>query len=276
MASEPVHPAIVRGNVAVITGGASGIGLAAAARFAAMGMRICIADREGLDEAAGTLGGDVLAIETDVSERAAVEHLAAAVADRLGPVAVLMNNAGMSGGGDALANPEGWEKILAVNLMGMLYGIQAFVPAMLESGNPGLVIDTGSKQGITQPPGNTAYNVSKAGVKALTEGLAHTLRQKGGRVTAHLLIPGFTWTGMIRRHIAEKPSGAWTAEQVVERMLDGIARREFYILCQDNETTREQDEKRILWAAEDIVDNRPALSRWHPDWAEAFQRYMGE
>ena len=270
------HPALTPGKIAVVTGGASGIGLAAAARFKALGLRVCIADRTGLDEAVSTLGGDVLAVETDVSDRAAVVALAATVARQLGPVAVLMNNAGVGGGGDALSNPEGWERVLGVNLMGPVHGVQAFAPAMVATGDPGLIVNTGSKQGITQPPGDTAYNVSKSGVKALTEGLAHTLRQHGGAVTAHLLIPGFTFTGMTRKRVAEQPPGAWTADQVVDRMLEGIARSEFYILCQDNETTRTQDERRIAWAAGDIIENRPALSRWHPDWAEAFKRYMDQ
>jgi NAD(P)-dependent dehydrogenase (short-subunit alcohol dehydrogenase family) len=274
MTQSPPHPALVPGNVAVITGGASGIGLATAARFLTYGMRVCIADRAGLDDAQAALGGDVLAVDTDVSDRAAVADLAARVAAKLGPVAVLMNNAGIGGGGDALTNPKGWDRLLGVNLMGPIHGVQAFVPAMVEVGRPGLVINTGSKQGITQPPGDTAYNVSKSGVKALTEGLAHTLREKGGQISAHLLIPGFTYTGMIARRIAQQPSGAWTSEQVVDRMIEGIAAGDFYILCQDNETTRAQDEKRIAWAAGDLIENRPALSRWHPDWADVFQRFM--
>jgi NAD(P)-dependent dehydrogenase (short-subunit alcohol dehydrogenase family) len=267
------HRALATGNVAVITGGADGIGFAAAQRFLAMGMKVCIADRRRLAEAKAELG-DVLAVDVDVSDRAAVVALAEQVTRELGPVSVLMNNAGTGGGGDALSNPEGWDMVLGVNLMGVLHGVQSFVPAMVERGAPALVINTGSKQGITQPPGDTAYNVSKAGIKALTEGLAHTLRQKGNAVTAHLLIPGFTYTGMMRRRLPEKPAAAWTAEQVVDRMLEGLARDEFYLLCQDNETTREQDEKRILWAAGDLVENRPALSRWHPDYAEAFKAYM--
>ncbi|MET0360349.1 MAG: SDR family NAD(P)-dependent oxidoreductase [Sphingobium sp.] len=274
MTQSPVHPALVPGNVAVITGGASGIGLATAARFKGYGMRVCIADRAGLDEAAEALGGDILAVETDVSDRASVVALAARVAAELGPVAVLMNNAGRGGGGDALSNPRGWDSVLGVNLMGPIHGVQAFVPAMVEAGGPGLVINTGSKQGITQPPGDTAYNVSEAGVKALTEGLAHTLRQAGGQISAHLLIPGFTYAGMIAKRIAQQPPGAWTSDQVVDRMIEGISRDEFYILCQDNETTREQDEMRIAWAAGDIIENRPALSRWHPHWAEAYQCFL--
>ena len=135
--------------------------------------------------------------------------------------------------------------------------------------------NTGSKQGITQPPGDTAYNVSKSGVKSLTEGLAHTLRAKTeGRVSAHLLVPGFTYMGMIRRFLKEKPDGAWTADQVADFMMEGVARGDFYILCPDNDVTPEMDAKRILWAAGDLVENRPALSRWHPDWEEAFAAFM--
>ena len=276
----PAHPALKAGNAAVITGAASGIGLAAAKRLAASGLRVCLADRDkgALDEAIVQIDGAerVFGHATDVSDPASVDRLAAAVGERFGPVSVVMNNAGRGGGGDALSNPEGWQQVLGVNLMGVLYGVQRFVPGMVESGEPGLVVNTGSKQGITQPPGDTAYNVSKSGVKALTEGLAHTLReQTGDRVTAHLLIPGFTYTGMIARFLPEKPASAWTPDQVVGELFEGIARNDFYILCPDNETTREQDEKRILWAAGDLVENRPALSRWHSGYAKTFEEFMG-
>lgn len=273
------HPALKAGSTAVITGAASGIGLAAARRFAAMRLQVCLADRdeEALGRALDELGGGdrVFSHTTDVAERTSVDDLARAVEDRFGPVSVLMNNAGTIGGGDVLSNPEGWKRVLGVNLMGMIHGIQRFVPRMVDGEAPGLVINTGSKQGITQPPGDTAYNVSKAGVKALTEGLAHTLREKtSGRVTAHLLIPGFTYTGMIARFAPKKPAAAWTPEEVVDRMLEGVEQNEFYILCPDNETTREDDEKRILWAAGDLVENRPALSRWHPDYMKAFEEFI--
>jgi NAD(P)-dependent dehydrogenase (short-subunit alcohol dehydrogenase family) len=273
------HPALAAGNVAVITGGASGIGLAAAHRFAAMGLKVVIADRtiDLVEAAAAAVGSEAIGIRTDVSEPGSIDRLATTVAAHFGPVSVLMNNAGVAGGADALSSPEGWARVLGINLMGVLHGVQRFVPAMVESGSPGIVINTGSKQGITQPPGDTAYNVSKAGVKALTEGLAHSLReQTGDRVTAHLLIPGFTYTGMTARRLPEKPPAAWTAEQVIDRLLESLARRDFYILCPDNETSAEQDAKRILWAARDIIENRPALSRWHPDWKEAFARYMAD
>ncbi len=270
------HPALQRGNAAVITGAAGGIGLAAARKLADLGLRVCLADNDAavLEQAAASIEG-AIAVPVDVSDRSAVEALAREATAQLGPISVLMNNAGRGGGGDALSNPEGWENVLGVNLMGVLHGVQSFVPAMAESGQPGLVINTGSKQGITTPPGDTAYNVSKAGVKALTEGLAHTLRDKEGcAVSAHLLIPGFTYTRMMEAHIPQKPPAAWTPDQVADRLVEGVEAGEFYILCEDNETTRAQDEKRMLWAMQDIIENRPALSRWHPDWKDAFEQFM--
>lgn len=272
--SAPSLAAIAPGKIAVVTGGASGIGLAAARAFAAAGMRVWLLDRPGaaLDGAAASIEG-ATALAIDAADPLAVADAAAAI----GPVSVLMNNAGVGAGGDVFADPAAWTQTIGVNLMGVLHGVQSFVPAMIASGEPGLVINTGSKQGITQPPGNTAYNVSKSGVKALTEGLAHTLRQQAdGRVTAHLLIPGFTYTGMTARRLPEKPPSAWTPEQVVALMLERIAAGDFYILCPDNETSPEQDARRIAWAAGDLIENRPALSRWHPDWQEAFARYMAE
>jgi hypothetical protein len=114
-------------------------------------------------------------------------------------------------------------------------------------------------------------------VKVLTEALAHSLRNEGGgRISAHLLIPGSTFTGMTRRNRMEKPPGAWTPDQVVDMLVEGVNRGNFYILCPDNEVTRAVDERRILWAAQDVTENRPALSRWHPDYSEAFARFLGE
>ncbi len=125
------------------------------------------------------------------------------------------------------------------------------------------------EQGITNPPGNTAYNVAKAAVKAYTEGLQHELRNTDGcQVTAHLLVPGWTTTGK-REH---KP-GAWMPDQVIDVLIDALELGDFYIICPDDDVTPEMDRKRILWAAGDLADNRPALSRWHPDYASAFEKF---
>lgn len=277
--SSDIHPALAEGNVAVITGGASGIGLATAERLVRAGLRVCLADHDeaSLEAAVESLSaaGEAYGHATDVSDAASVDRLANAVADRFGPVSVLMNNAGVGGGGDPLSNPDGWRRVLGVNLFGVLHGVQRFVPEMVASDRPGLVINTGSKQGITQPPGDTAYNVSKSGIKSLTEGLAHTLlQQTDGRVTAHLLVPGFTFTGLIKRFVQEKPDGAWLPEQVVEFLFESLRRGDFYVLCPDNDVTREMDEKRVLWNTYDLIENRPALSRWNPAYAAEFEAFM--
>lgn len=272
------------GRGAVVTGGASGIGLATARQLAVFGMRVCIADRdsEAIAKAAEELAGitrngadDVLAVNTDVSSASDIERLAESAFSRFGDIALLMNNAASFQGSDALSDPDGWRRILDVNVLGVLNGVQRIGSAMIERSKSGFIVNTGSKQGITSPPGNTAYNVSKSAVKALTEGLAHTLRNLPNcQISAHLLIPGFTYTGNAARRIPVQPAGAWSAEQVAQRLIQGLERNEFYILCQDNETTRDQDERRILWAAGDLVENRPALSRWHPDYKEAFEAFM--
>jgi NAD(P)-dependent dehydrogenase (short-subunit alcohol dehydrogenase family) len=275
---------LARGRGAIITGGASGIGLATARRLMALGMRVCIADLDNaaLDAAAKELasaasGGmsDVLAVQTDVSSSTDIDRLSDTAFGRFGDIAVLMNNAAAFQGGDVFSDLNAWRLLMDVNVLGVLNGVHRIGRAMVEQKKPGAIINTGSKQGITSPPGNTAYNVSKAAVKSLTEGLAHTLRNiPGCRITAHLLIPGFTFTGTMAKRMAEKPAAAWHPDQVAERLIDGIVRGDFYILCQDNETTREQDERRILWGAGDIVENRPALSRWDPHFKEVFEAFM--
>ena len=277
-----LHPAFEAGRTAVITGGASGIGLAAAHRLAGLGMNIVIADvgHEALEAARAELAGagaKVLAVRCDVSRRDEVEALRRRVVEAFGEPAVLMNNAGVGGGGGAIENPDGWRRVLETNLFGVINGVQAFAQGMIDAGRPGAIINTGSKQGITCPPGDTAYNVSKAGIKVLTEGLQHTLRNIAAcQVTAHLLVPGFTFTGMTRRRVAEKPPGAWTPEQVVDFMLERMAAGDFYILCPDNEVTREIDNARMTWAMQDLTENRPPLSRWHPDYAHAFAAFLAK
>jgi len=233
----------------------------------------------------------VLALPTDVSRLVDIERLREAAWQRLGPVSVLMNNAGTGLGGGPWERYEEWKRVLDVNLWGVINGVQAFVPRMLETGLEGLVINTGSKQGITCPPGNTAYNVSKAGVKVLTEAVQHELRNTAGsRLSAHLLVPGWTDTAINRKAErdrarlegdaaaplstpAPRPAGAWTSDQVVDYLLAGIAKGDFYILCPDNDVSAALDKKRIAWAAGDLIENRPPLSRWHSDYAAAFKKF---
>ncbi|MDP3896956.1 MAG: SDR family NAD(P)-dependent oxidoreductase [Mesorhizobium sp.] len=285
-ALSPDNAAIAPGNAAVITGGASGIGLATAHKLLARGMRVAIADRPGsaLDAAARDLANaapngdaDVLAFALDVAIPGDLIRLRDAVAQRFGAVSFLMNNAGIGPNpGKPWQNPDGWRALIDVNFWGVVHGVQAFADAMLAAQAPGLIVNTGSKQGITTPPGNLAYNVSKSALKTYTEGLAHALRNEpGANVSAHLLIPGFTFTGLTEG-ATEKPAGAWTGEQVADFMLQSLGRGDFYILCPDNETPRALDEKRMAWAIGDIIENRPALSRWHPDYRAAFASYLAK
>ena len=277
------HPILSANNVAVITGGASGIGFAAALRFAGIGMKVCIADVDAdrLREAAARLsaaapGGtaDIMATLVDVSQVEEVRSLESAVRERFGGTDLLMNNAGIQPGSALFGPVDNWQRILGVNLWGVINGAQVFAPGMIARGRPGLIINTGSKQGITTPPGDPAYNVSKAGVKAFTEALQHELRNTAGcRISAHLFIPGFVFTPLTAQGRAEKPQAAWTPEQTVEFMIGRVEAGDFYILCPDNDVPRSLDERRILWAAGDIVENRPPLSRWHPDYAEAFAAF---
>lgn len=271
--------AVKTGGIAVVTGAASGVGRVAAQRFAQAGLDVILADLPGQalaetteDLKAGFDGVSITAVPTDVTSQADMENLAD-TAFAAGQVAVLMNNAGISLPTKTWESFDNWQKILDVNFLGVLRGIHAFLPRMIEADRPAVVINTGSKQGITSPPGNPGYNVSKAAVKTLTEQLAHELREAGAPITAHLFVPGFTYTGMIASFLREKPAAAWTSEQTVDYFLDRMAQGDFYILCPDNDVDAERDRRRVQWAAEDIIHNRPALSRWHPDYAEVFAKF---
>jgi NAD(P)-dependent dehydrogenase (short-subunit alcohol dehydrogenase family) len=273
--------ALLPDSVAVITGGASGIGLAAAKRFAAMGFSVCIADlgaerlAAAADQIAPGEAGRVMSSETDVSNPDALKQLEAGVTARFGGVDIIMSNAGIGFGSTALGPAENWRRVLDVNLMGIVNGAQIFAPGMIARGRPGLIINTGSKQGITTPPGDAAYNVAKAGVKVFTEALQHELRNmQDCKLSAHLLIPGYVFTGLTARGQAEKPPAAWTPEQTVDFMIDSLERGDFYILCPDNDVPRSLDELRIAWAAGDLIENRPPLSRWHPDYKDAFAKFL--
>ncbi|MDX8481580.1 SDR family NAD(P)-dependent oxidoreductase [Mesorhizobium sp. VK24D] len=278
-----MHAALAKGSTAVVTGGASGIGLAAARYLARAGLRVCIADCDAgriatarqIVIADGAAPGDVIGVPTDVADKTQLSALADQAFAAFGAVNVLMNNAGIQPGSDIFDAANNWDRILDVNMFGVIRGAQIFAPRMIASGQPGLIINTGSKQGITTPPGDPAYNISKAGVKVFTEALQHTLRNTPGQqVEARLFIPGFVFTSLTAHGRTEKPAGAWTPEQTVDFLFQSVERGNFYILCPDNEVDRATDEKRIHWAAGDIAENRPPLSRWHPDFADAFKEWL--
>ncbi len=272
--------ALQSGNTALVTGGATGIGLAAAVRFAERGMKIVIADRrEDLFASAEAIlreagAPNVMCSVVDVSDAATVANLERDVTAKFGGIDALMCNAGIQPGSDIFNQSDSWADVLAVNLGGIVSCCQAFVPGMIARGTPGVVINTGSKQGITTPPGDPAYNVSKAGVKVFTEALQHHLRGLESKITAHLLVPGFVFTDLTRHDRTEQPAGAWTPDQTAGFMMDRLASGDFYIICPDNDVDRATDDKRMAWAMGDIIENRPPLSRWHPDWGDAFEAYL--
>ena len=266
----------VADNVAVITGAALGIGRAMAQRCAQLGMHVLLADLDSvhLDEALHTiqknavLQNRISAYVTDVSDPLHVQSLYKTAIEQFGKVNFLANNA-VSRAGKGFDVPlDEWRSAMDVNLWGPIYGVQAFLPAMLEHPDPAAIVNVGSKQGITNPPGHPIYNMSKSALKTYTESLQHALRNNpdnhgDGRVSSHLLVPGWTTTGK-----AEHKPGAWLPSQVVEEMIQAVARDDFYIICPDDEVTAEMDRKRILWGAQDITENRPPLSRWHAEFAE--------
>lgn len=286
----------VRGGVAVVTGAASGIGRALAIRCGEAGMKVALVDVRPMD---GTMadvaaaGGECAPYVCDVSDASAMSDLASRVLGSCGPPTFLANNAGLSrGGGTAVGGDANvYRRTFEVNFLGAVNGVNAFLPAMIASGNECVIVNTGSKQGITKPPGNVAYNASKAALNAYTEGLQHELRELPGcKVRAHLLVPGWVNSDMLINskrdadpdvdpssvyfHESKPAPGAWMPRQVVEFLESEMARGAFYVICPDNEVDSHTDNLRMAWAMADIVERRPPLSRWHPDYGGAFAAYL--
>ncbi|KAI0156406.1 hypothetical protein GGR57DRAFT_81427 [Xylariaceae sp. FL1272] len=270
-------------NTAVITGGASGIGLALAKKCAGYGMRVLIADwnTDNLEAAKKELGDSASTVQMDVSQLEDWKKVTEKIEKDLGGrINLLSLNAGVSAP-TSLTNPDpsSFQKILNVNLFGVVNGLTTLVPLIKSSASadsPSSIIITGSKQGITNPPGNPAYNASKAAVKSLGEHLSHDMRSEEN-INVHLLVPGWTWTQLAGAASGrEKMSGAWWPEQVVDYLEKKMAEGSFWVICPDNDVTEDMDKKRMLWNAQDAVVGRPPLSRWREEYKGEFEGWMAK
>ena len=192
----------LRGKVAIVTGGGSGIGRALARRFAAEGMHVVLADRDEVKMRAVEVelteqGTKVLPVAIDTSLEADVQRLADDTVRRFGGAHVLCNNAGVVGKGDAWRSPmSSWEWVIGINLYGVIHGIRAFLPIMEDQGE-GHIVNTASMAGLVALPGAAPYNVAKSGVVALSEGLFLELAATGSPVKVSALCPGFVKTALM-------------------------------------------------------------------------------
>jgi len=254
----------VKGRVAVVTGAASGIGLATAHLLADEGMQLVLADVEvaALAAAEGAIkakGGDVLAVRCDVTSQEAVDALAAAAFGTFGNVHVVFNNAGVAATAATLrlraweGSLADWDWTLSVNFMGVLHGVRAFVPRMLAGGQEGHIVNTASMAGLLT--GANPYSVSKHAVVCLTEGIYRDLREMGAQVSASVVCPGLVNTRIldaernradtfgdktdidtmrveVRQFSADFEAAlksGYPPEVVAEHVLDGIRNDRFYV-----------------------------------------------
>ncbi len=252
------------GKVAVVTGAASGIGVALAARFGREGMKVVLADvhQESLDQAAGelsALGYEALAVRTDVSRAEAVEELARATIERFGRVDILCNNAGVGGAGPDTfweATLDDWNYVLGVNLWGVINGIRTFVPIMIGQDAEAHVVSTASVGGLVL--GSGIYGISKHAVVSLMEGLHIQFLHKYPKLKASVLCPGYIATNLGRTTARNRPAALSDAPlrdpgasgpaaagrtdtrrymapaEVAEITLQGIRDERFYILTHED------------------------------------------
>lgn len=164
---------------------------------------------------------------------------------------------------------EYWQKIFDVNFFGVVHGVNTFYGHFDGSASEGgaggahkAIVVTASKQGITNPPGNAAYNASKSAIKTLTEHLHYDLKKANPNTSVHLLVPGWTFTGLTAGEKTEKPAGAWAPEQVADFLYQKMSQGKFYAICPDNDVDWETDRKRMMWTMGDIVYEREPQSRW--------------
>ncbi|KAJ9610676.1 hypothetical protein H2200_005453 [Cladophialophora chaetospira] len=271
------------GALALISGGASGVGFAMAQHCRRQGMHLALLDinADSLKLASSTLQKidskpSTLTYEIDVSDLSAWSIVKADLESKFQTIDFLLLNAGTSVRTTApWTDAAYFQKTLATNYFGMVYGLATFLPFVTKSQGPSAVVLTGSKQGITNPPGNPAYNASKSAVKTTAEQLSHDLRTEGSsiyapHVSAHLLVPGWTFTGLsgnvgpVPDEVAleKKPRGAWLPSQVAEYGVKKIEKGKFYIICPDTDVDEALDNARMSWAVGDITEGRSALSRW--------------
>jgi len=270
-----------QGKVAVITGGASGLGRAMADRFAREGMRIVLADVEphALANAEAEMkaaGAEVISVRTDVSKAADVEALAQKTLAAFGAVHLVANNAGVAPLGSAWENSVAdWEWTLGVNLWGVIHGVRVFTPLMLEQGGEAHIVNTASVSGLISPPGSAMYNVSKHAVVTLTETLYHDLALKQASIGCSVLCPAYVPTGIVdsernrpaplqnpaREKSAEQQareallrkavtSGKLSAGDVAQKVFEAVRDGRFYIL------THPRIKPSIQWRMEDILQER--------------------
>ena len=268
-------------KVAVITGGASGIGLALARRAAAEGMKLVLADIEegALAAAAAELkaaGAKVLTVKTDVSRAEAVENLAAQTLQAFGGAHLVFNNAGVGGVRVRTwqATAKDWEWVLGVNVWGVIHGVRVFTPIMLRQGDEGHIVNTASAAGFVSMASSAPYAVSKHSVVTLTECLHHDLAQKTDKLKCSVLCPAYVPTGISdsgrnrpaalkeTRHKSAADlaldaslkkavqSGKLTAADVAQKVYEAVRDERFYIL------THPKIKPAIQWRMEDILQER--------------------
>lgn len=218
---------VLEGRVAVVTGAASGIGLATTEAFIAAGMRVLMTDRdeERLAEHAERLatGGEVRSLVLDVTDPDAVERAADAAVEHFGKLHVAMNNAGIVAGGNSWEMPlPEWRRVVEVDLWGVIHGVHAFVPRIIASGEPGWVVNTASMAAVTTIAGIGPYTASKHGVLGLSDGLRAELREAGAPIGVSVVMPGMIRTGL-------NPIGTIEPEQVAANVVDAIRRGRDYV-----------------------------------------------
>jgi NAD(P)-dependent dehydrogenase (short-subunit alcohol dehydrogenase family) len=264
------------GKVAVVTGGASGIGNAVATKAAAEGMKVVLADIEEapLKEAHDELvaqGAEVLAVVTDVSDAASVRDLRDKAVEAFGTVHLVHNNAGVGGGGPVWeVTEQDWRWIMGVNLWGVIHGISTFVPLFLEQGE-GHVVNTASVAGLTSTPFLGPYTTTKHAVVALSESLFKDLQLTGTSVGVSVLCPGFVQTKIaqsdrnrpawapgereaaeaMRSTIQSLVDGGIPPEVVADQVIDAVKSNRFYIL------THPELNDAIETRVQDILQGRP-------------------